>query len=150
MKKIISSILLVGLLVVVSGPKPAYADPICTNWGALNVCIPFTTAEGAVGYARLTDPNSGNPTGESQLLVETKLASVKDVALSFGASKGQHFAAAPYLGVGYALPNPVVANSNSGPIAQLLASIQPGVYAGNSNLHKDGWFYGIKTSMKLW
>lgn len=126
----------------------AFADPICTNWGTMNVCVPFSSAEVAYGFAFLKDPDTGANTSENQLLLDTQIASISKLGFKFGASKGAHFAAAPFVSVDYALPhliqNPVTA------FDQFLADIEPGIYVGNSNLHADGWFWGVKSSKRIW
>lgn len=137
MKKIILGLILSSFVGIAS------AAPLCTNWGELSVCIPVTSVDVAYGYAFLKSPATGKQTSESQALVETPILIYKQINLDFLAASGQYFSLAPGLDLTYNIPNPITNSQN------ILSQLKPGLYGGNFNLQRSGWFGGVKASLNV-
>lgn len=115
------------------------ADPLCTNWGALNVCLPLSSLNGAYGF----NFNAINGESGNQALVETMIGKIKDkVSFTFGGAKTSGQEASPYLSVTYGIANPIVNDQNP------LSWIRPGVYGGK-DFSRHAWIYGIKASVNI-
>lgn len=127
--------LVLGFLLVAVVAK---ADPLCTNWGDLNLCLPLTQLDAAYGY------NFAAPEGTSgnQALLETQIASYKSVYMTFGGAKSESTPAAPYIGIAYGIKNPIEDTSN------FFNVVRPGVYAGR-DFSNGSWIYGLKAVVSI-
>lgn len=114
----------------------AKADPFCTDWGKVNVCVPIARGvDSAYGFDFKGD--------QSQGLVETPIGvwNIKNdqkINLKFGGVISEFDKGSPFFGFDYAIQNPM----------SMFIDINPGIYGGK-NWTDGSYFWGIKASIQI-